>query len=173
MIAPADSNVELGLSAQGRLSGKSSEPVYDVLPHSTEGFWYFAARRLRKLFRRWDTDAVFVTTDREHLIAATTCWLARRGFIVRRTPAGQKLEMTFSGRFASWLRPTAFLFASEADQNAAVLPKGALRNAIAEIGIDPADYPEAVTDDSNGCGARRRRFAASRCSLRAIPSCVF
>jgi glycosyltransferase involved in cell wall biosynthesis len=155
MIAPADSNVELGLSAQGRVWGKSSEPVYDVLPHSTEGFWYFAARRLRKLFRRWDADAVFVTTDREHLIAATTCWLARRGVVVRRTPAGQKLEMTLSGRFASWLRPTAFLFASDADQNAAVLPKGALGNAIAEVGIDSAEYPEPPADESNGGGPAR------------------
>lgn len=106
---------------------------------------------MRKLFRRWDTDAVFVTTDREHLIAAIACFLARAGSVVRRTPAGIRLEMGFSGRFATRLARTAFLFASESDRRNAVLPKGALESAVAELGIDAKQYA------SNGNGGSVRQ----------------
>jgi len=151
MIAPPDSNVELGAGApESRLTpALQQKPLpYDVIAYNDEGFWYFAARRLRKLFRRWDANAVFVTTDREHLIAGVTCWLARRGAVVRRVPAGVKLDMTFSGRMGSRLARTIFLFASEADRHAAVLPKRAVQHAIAELGVDVATYAAA----SNGNG---------------------
>ena len=45
----------------------------------TEGWFFSAARRLRKIFRRWDADTIFVSNDREHLIAATACWMSRGG----------------------------------------------------------------------------------------------
>lgn len=147
MIAPPDSNVELGFNARSRETGDhDKEQPFDVIPYTDEGFWYFAARRLRKLFRRWDANAVFVTTDREHLIAGVTCWLARRGAVVRRVPAGVKLDMRFSGRVGSRLAPTIFLFANEADRHAAVLPKRPVQQAIAELGIDPAAYGPASAE---------------------------
>lgn len=148
MIAPADSNVELGFNSQGREGEQhDKEQTVSVLPYSSEGFWYFAARRLRKLFRRWDANAVFVTTDREHLIAATVCWMARRGAIVRRTPAGIKLDMSLSGRVASRLAPTIFLFSNEADRHAAILPKRAVQQAVAELGVDAQSYGVAENSD--------------------------
>src|SRR6266540_3327529 len=150
LLAPADSNVELGVSARkNKEGGEERELPYDVIAFDTGGFWFFAARRLRKLFRRWDLDAVFVTTDREHLIAATTCWLARRGSVVRRTPAGVRLEMSFSGRVASRLANTVYLFASEADRNAAVVPVSSLTSAVAELGVNVDDYPNDGNPTSN------------------------
>ncbi|MDQ6716935.1 MAG: glycosyltransferase [Gemmatimonadota bacterium] len=141
MVAPADSNVELGFNAQSRNGSEhGKEQGFDVIPYSSDGFWYFASRRFRKLFRKWDANAVFVTTDREHLIAAMTCWLARRGSVIRRTPAGVKLEMSFSGRVASRLAPTVFLFVNEADRHAAVLPKRAVQQSVAALGVDAESY---------------------------------
>ena len=151
MVIPPDSNVELaaGEPASRLTPVHQQKPLpYDLIPFTDEGFWYFAARRLRKLFRRWDANAVFVTTDREHLIAATVCWMARRGAIVRRTPAGIKLEMSFSGRVASWLAPTVFLFTNEADRHAAVLPKRAPPQAVAEVGIDAQSYDVPEKSDA-------------------------
>ncbi len=161
MVAPADSNVELGFTAQGK-DGK--EPPFDVIPYNADGFWYFASRRFRKLYRKWDANAVFVTTDREHLIAGMTCWLARRGAVVRRTPAGVKLEMSFSGRFASRLAPTIFLFSNEADRHAAVLPKRVVQQAVAELGVDVDSYGVAVespAEPDTGDGASETNEAAS------------
>ena len=84
---------------------------------------------------------IFVSTDREHLIAATACWLARNGSVVRWTPSGQRLDMGPGGRWGTRLARTAFLFASETDRRAANIPKKALDSSIAEIGIDVANYP--------------------------------
>lgn len=142
VVAP-DSSVELGAGepATRMTPVHQQTPLpYDLIPFKDVGFWYFSSRRFRKLFRRWDADAVFVTTDREHLLAAMTCWLARRGTVIRRTPAGVKLEMSFSGRMASRLATTLFLFANEADRHAAVLPKRAVQQAVAEIGVDAELY---------------------------------
>jgi glycosyltransferase involved in cell wall biosynthesis len=146
MVIAPDTNVELGAGepATRMTPVHQQTPLpYDLVPFADEGFWYFSSRRFRKLFRRWDADAVFVTTDREHLIAAMTCWLARRGTVIRRTPAGVKLEMSFSGRMASRLATTLFLFANEADRHAAVLPKRAVQQAVAELGIDAQTYDVA------------------------------
>jgi glycosyltransferase involved in cell wall biosynthesis len=159
VVTAPDSNVELAAGAPAtRLTPVSQQtPLpYDLIPFSAEGFWFFASRRFRKLFRRWDADAVFVTTDREHLIAAMTCWLARRGVVIRRTPVGIKLEMSFSGRFAARLARTIFLFANEADRHAAVLPKRAVLQAVAELGVDSESYgvaPQGNSGESEGSGA--------------------
>jgi glycosyltransferase involved in cell wall biosynthesis len=82
-----------------------------------------------------------VTTDREHLIAATACWFSRNGSVVRWTPSGEKLELGLSGRWAARLAKTVFLFASETDRRAADIPKNALESAVAQIGIDASSYP--------------------------------
>ncbi|HMG12344.1 MAG TPA: glycosyltransferase, partial [Gemmatimonadaceae bacterium] len=85
--------------------------------------------------------AIFVTTDREHLIAATACWMSRNGTVVRWTPSGKKLEMGFSGRWAARLNPTSYLFASERDQRIANIPKNAIDSSVAELGVDVSTYP--------------------------------
>jgi len=143
LVAP-DSNVHLAVSPR-RDPGQArhtpiSEP-FEIIPFSTEGLFFSAARRLKSIFRRWDADAVFVTTDREHLIAATACWMASNGSIVRWTPAGKKLELTLSGRWAARLARTAYLFASETDRRAADIPKNAIDSTVAEIGVDVSTYP--------------------------------
>jgi glycosyltransferase involved in cell wall biosynthesis len=153
MVIPPDSNVQLAAGEQAsRLTPVHQQtPLpYDLVPFTDEGFWYFSSRRFRKLFRRWDADAVFVTTDREHLLAAMTCWLARRGTVIRRTPAGVKLEMSFAGRMASRLATTFFLFSNEGDRHVAVLPKRAVHQAVAELGVDAESY--SVDEGSNGSG---------------------
>jgi len=143
LVAP-DSNVHLTVSPRRDPGQARHTPIhepFEIIPFSTEGLFFSAARRLKSIFRRWDADAVFVTTDREHLIAATACWMARNGSIVRWTPAGKKLEMTLSGRWAARLTRTSYLFASETDRRVADIPKNAIDSTVAEIGVDVSTYP--------------------------------
>jgi glycosyltransferase involved in cell wall biosynthesis len=143
-----DSNVHLAVSPRRDPGQPRHTPIpepFEIIPFSTEGMFLMAARRLRRIFRRWDADAIFVTTDREHLIAATACWLSRNGSVVRWTPAGRKLNMRAGGRWAGRLARTSYLFASETDRRAANVPKNAIESSVAEIGIDVASYP---TNDS-------------------------
>ena len=144
MLVAPDSNVHLAVSPRRDANQPRHTPIpepFEIIPFTADGWFYSAASRLKKIFRRWDADAIFVSTDREHLIAATACWLSRNGSVVRWTPSGQKLEMGFRGHLATWLAGTLFLFATEGDRRAASIPKRALDSAIAELGVDVANYP--------------------------------
>ncbi len=144
LLVTPDSNVHLAVSPRRAPNQPRHTPIpepFEIIPFSTEDWVFTAARRLRNIFRRWDADVIFVTTDREHLIAATACWLTRSGSVVRWTPAGKKLEMSFAGTLAAWLTKTAYLFASETDRRASNIPKNAIESGSAELGVDVASYP--------------------------------
>jgi len=143
LVAP-DSNVHLAVSPRRDPGQARHTPIpepFEIIPFATDGLFFSAARRLKRIFRRWDADAIFVTTDREHLIAATACWMSSNGSVVRWTPAGKKLEMGVSGRWANRLARTSYLFASEKDRRIAIIPKNAIESSVAEIGVDVATYP--------------------------------
>ena len=161
LVVTPDSNVHMAVSPRRDPGQPRHTPIpepFEIIPLSTEGFFFSAARRLRRIFRRWDADAVFVTTDHEHLIAATACWMSRNGSVVRWTPAGQKLDMGLMGRWAARLAKTSYLFASETDRRAASIPKNAIESSVAEIGVDVSTYPtnggraSAAEGDSAGDG---------------------
>lgn len=146
LLVTPDSNVHQAVSPRRDPGQARHTPIhepFEIIPFSTDGLFFSAARRLKRIFRRWDADAVFVTTDREHLIAATACWMSRNGSVVRWTPAGKKLEMGLSGRWAARLARTSYLFASEKDRRAAVIPKNAIESSVAELGVDVSTYPAA------------------------------
>ena len=144
LLVTPDSNVHLAVSPRRDPGQARHTPIpepFEIIPFATDGLFFSAARRLKRIFRRWDADAIFVTTDREHLIAATACWMSSNGSVVRWTPAGKKLEMGVSGRWANRLARTSYLFASEKDRRIAIIPKNAIESSVAEIGVDVATYP--------------------------------
>lgn len=152
LLVTPDSNVHLAVSPRRDPHQPRHTPIpepFEIIPFSTEGWFLSAARRLKRIFRRWDADVVFVTTDHEHLIAAAACWL-RDAAIVRWTPSGHKLEMGFSGRWATRLVRTSFLFATEADRRAAKIPRRALESGIAQLGVNVAGYPADGSKPSIG-----------------------
>lgn len=155
LLVTPDSNVHLAVSPRRDPGQPRHTPIpepFEIIPLPTDGWFMSAARRLRRIFRRWDADAIFVTTDREHLIAATACWMSRNGAVVRWTPAGQKLSLGFSGRVASRLARTWYLFANDADRRIADLPKNAAGADLAEIGVDVSTYPTDGEDVEPGEG---------------------
>ena len=166
-LVEPESGVEQSASriatAASRLGGVDPEAQHDVAPFEvvqfgSHGSWLAAAWRLRHLFRRWDADVVFVTTDREHLIASVACWLGRRGSIVRRTPAGCVLQMGGGGKVGSWLSRTSYLFADENDAKEAKIPRRGGRPVVAMLGVDTTRYPErtgaASPENADGLGIR-------------------
>ena len=144
LLVTPDSNVHMAVSPRRDPGQPRHTPIpepFEIIPFATDGWFLVAARRLRRIFRRWDADTIFVTTDREHLIAATACWFSSSGSVVRWTPAGKKLDLGFSGRWASRLAKTSYLFASETDRRGSNIPKNAIDASVAEIGVDVSTYP--------------------------------
>ena len=137
---------------------KHSVAPFEVVQFKGEGSWLGVAWRLLHLFRSWDADTVFVTTEHEHVIASVACWLGRRGSVVRRTPAGRMLEMGMGGRIAGWLTRTSYLFADEAAAKAAKIPKRSGQAIVAMPGVDTTRYPErtngATPESPEGLGIR-------------------
>jgi glycosyltransferase involved in cell wall biosynthesis len=153
LLVTPDSNVHLAVSPRRDPNQPKHTPIpepFEIIPFPNEGFFLSSARRLRKIFRRWDADAIFVTTDHEHLIAATACRLTGSGSVVRWTPAGKTLDLGFGGKVAGWLSRTSFLFASETDRRASTIPKNAIESGVAEIGVDVATYPANGAKPSAG-----------------------
>ncbi|MEO8910049.1 MAG: glycosyltransferase family 4 protein [Gemmatimonadaceae bacterium] len=143
LLVTPDSNVHLAVSPRRDPNQPRHTPIpepFEIIPFSTEGWFFAAARRLKRIFRRWDADTIFVSSDREHLIASTACWLSRNGSVVRWTPAGKRLDMSSSGRWGSRLAKTWYLFASETDRRVAEIPKNASGSSVAEIGVNVEDY---------------------------------
>ncbi|HKY97291.1 MAG TPA: glycosyltransferase family 4 protein [Gemmatimonadaceae bacterium] len=120
---------------------KKDVAPFEVTAFPCTGFWFAAAWRLRHLFRRWDTDVVFVHSEREHLVAATACWLGRRGRIIRRVPSGSALHNGFTAKLANWMSETTYLFGSEDEVRKSGLPKTA-RTHVGKLGVDVTRYPE-------------------------------
>jgi glycosyltransferase involved in cell wall biosynthesis len=120
---------------------KKNVAPFEVNAFSCDGFWFVCAWRLRHLFRRWDSDVVFVHSEREHLIASAACWLGRRGRVIRRVPSGSELALGVAGKVAAWLTDTSYLFASELDGRKSGLDKQT-RTSIARLGVDVTRYPE-------------------------------
>lgn len=138
------------------LEAKHEIAPYEVVQFQCEGGWLATAWRLRHLFRHWDVDVAFVTTEREHLIASLACWLGRRGSVVRRTPAGRVLSR--GGGFAAWLTKTTYLFADENAVAASKIPRRSGQPTVAMLGIDTTRYPEradgASPEPADGLGIR-------------------
>ena len=133
---------------------------FEVVQFKCEGGWFGAGWRLKHLFRHWDADVVFVTTEHEHLVAAFACWLGRRGSIVRRSGAGMKLKMGGGGKFAGWLTRTHYMFADENSLATSKVPRKSGKPVVALPGVDASRYPQradgAATnpDGPDGLGVR-------------------
>lgn len=150
-LAEPHSNAEQSASRMANVASKigGDDPVakrevapFEIAPFTCDGFWFGRAWKLRHMFRRWDVDAIYVHTEREHLIAAAACWLGRSGKVVRRTPSSCALLPGGHGRVANWLADTTYLFSSESDLKLAKLPSKSARTAIARLGVDTTRYPE-------------------------------
>ena len=90
-VCPPESETE------ERLAGVSE---FEVIPVETGGAWAGEARRLRRVLLDKFVEAVFVHTEREHLVAAAATRWAERGAVVRRTPAGGTVEWNGASRMA-------------------------------------------------------------------------
>lgn len=135
-----ESTVERVVSQAAVLPGNTQ--LFHVAQLSLAGPRLSTAWHLQTLTRQANADVVFVHTDQEHAVAATAYRLGSGAGIVRRVPAGQTTDVHWSGRLATQLAPTVFLFASEPDRQATVLPRRVIASVVAPLGVNASkDIP--------------------------------
>jgi len=135
-----------------------------VFPLETTGGTFAQARRLRRVLRDRFVEAVAVHTEREHLAASIATRMAERGAVIRRTPAGARLDVGWQTGLATRLAATGFVFATQGERDAATTPRRAMEPVVVDLGVD-AD-------------AIARLAPASRIALNAGPgerilACVY
>ena len=62
LLVTPDSNVHLAVSPRRDPNQPRHTPIpepFEIIPFSTGGWFLSAARRLKKIFRRWDADVLF------------------------------------------------------------------------------------------------------------------
>ena len=169
-----DSTVERVISETATSPERS---LLDVESMNLGGMWIGAARRLARLTRRHLSDVVLVNTDREHLVAAIAYRIGSRAPVIRRMRAGKPLDMRGTGRIAARIAPTCYLFATEQDASAAVIPRGTAGKVIAPMGVaeaPPQNATDLLGDDVNvvcvhDASSRSRAAAAIRTVAMLAP----
>ena len=108
--------------------------------------------QLRRTVQDRSLDAVFVHTDEEHLVASSAVRLGRGGArIVRRIPPFAVVEAGARARLASRLAPSAILYSTGADRDAATQQR--LPAIVAPLGVDPADIERVAPVSKVSLGA--------------------
>ena len=98
------------------------------------------ARRLRAIVEEGHFETLFVHSEYEHLLAARVLGRVGRGALVRRIPAGGRLDPTRRTRRAERLWPTRYLYTTESPPTGHAAPSGTLTALRAELGVP---VPEA------------------------------
>jgi glycosyltransferase involved in cell wall biosynthesis len=138
------------------------------------GLWS-DSRRLRQELPRDFVDAVFVHSEREQLTATWAVRAARRGSIVRRIAAGERLVAGWRTRRAEQVVPVRYLYTSESPPTGHAAPSGSLSPMRAELGVE-LGTPTPTGRASNGLGGAAPAavlvYLATRASLRRATNVV-
>ena len=127
-----------GSAVEERLSATG----YDIIPLDMDGSWRSVAWRLRKVITEKFVEVVVVHTAEEHLVAAAAVRAAGRGAVVRRTPAGARLEADGPTKWASRFASSGFIFTSNGEMQSAPQMRNRLRPAVADVGVRIEEYEQ-------------------------------
>ena len=105
--------------------------------------------RVRRLLKDRFVEAVFVHTEREHLVVSSAMRFAQRGAVIRRIPVGASPTTGRRGAWAARLVPARVMFSTDADRARAVGAAGAL---LTPIGVDVARVENAREESRRRLG---------------------
>ena len=110
-------------------------PGVELTPVPLGGPWMHESLRLRQVLLEHYVEVVFVHTEREQLVASLAIRLAERAALVRRVPAGTKLERGSEARLGERLAATGYLYTTEQSGSNGGAPRGAFEPVAADIGV--------------------------------------
>lgn len=119
-------------SDAARIAAQSGAPV---LPMPAARGTLRDSRWLREYLTTQATDAVFVHTDHEHLVAALALRKVRRGALVRRIGAGEHTDESIRTHRAEKLWPVRYMHTSETPPTGQAAPSGHLSPMRVELGV--------------------------------------
>jgi Glycosyl transferases group 1 len=116
----------------------------DILPFESRESWFTDAIRFASVVREYRADAVVVTGDDAHVLAAWALRRNARGAVIRRMPTGVITPVTFRTRLAVRLAPTWFMHSSATEATASAPVTGLRGRIVADLAIDAAQFEFVV-----------------------------
>lgn len=138
-FATAGDDVRFLVPPDSRVQEHLAQEPFVVEAIDPGGWWLSRALRLSRVLSHHRSDVVFLHTSEEHLAVALSSPLRGERGIVRRIPSGDRLDTGWRTRFACWLARAAFLFASEQEKRAALVPPKLGTSLSATPGLEPTD----------------------------------
>lgn len=138
------------------------------------GIWS-DSRHLRRELPKDFVDAVFVHAEHEQLTATWAVRAAKRGAVVRRLGAGERLESGWRARRAEQWLPVRYLYTSESPPTGHAAPSGSLSPMRAELGVEPGSTLPALRSRNGDADASRAPIlvcVATRAALRRTTNVV-
>ncbi len=116
----------------------------DVLPFVARGSWIGDMLRFATTLREFRADAVLVSDDAPHLMAAWALRRNGRGIVLRRMRSGVATPITTFTRVAVRIVPTWFMHSSTAEAQAAEPVRGLRGRIVADVAVDPEPMDRVV-----------------------------
>lgn len=138
-FATTGNDVRFLVPPDSRVQERLAQEPFVVEATDPGGWWLSRALRLSRVLSHHRSDVVFLHTAAEHLAVALSSPLRGSRGIVRRIPAGDRLGAGWRTRLACRLARTAFLFASEREARAALVPAKLGPSFSATSGLEPAN----------------------------------
>ncbi|HYC49576.1 MAG TPA: glycosyltransferase [Gemmatimonadaceae bacterium] len=142
-LAARNFDVMLACKAECPVQVRAVASQIDVVALQPDASAAGGTWQLRKTVQDRSVDAVFVHTDEEHLVASSAVRLGRGGArILRRLPPFAVVESSARVRLASRLAPSALLYSTAADRDAAKDAK--TPGVVAPLSVDPTEHERAA-----------------------------
>lgn len=118
----------------------AASAALDVLPFGRSGSWLTDASRLAATLREFSGDALMVSGEDDHLLAALALRRSGRGAVLRRMRTGVTTDLTIKTRLAVRLAPTWFVHSSSAEAQASTPLRKLRGRVVADLAIDPSQF---------------------------------
>lgn len=138
-FATAGDDVRFLVPPDSRVQEHLAQEPYVVEPVDLGGWWLSHALRLSRVLSHHRSDVVFLHTASEHFAVALSAPIRGTRGVVRRVPAGARVELGWSTKLACRLARSAFLFASEQEAREALVPAKLGPSLAAVPGVESVD----------------------------------
>jgi len=116
----------------------------DVLPFESRAAWVSDTLRFATTLREFKADAVLVSDDAPHRMAAWALRRNGRGIVLRRMRSAVATPITLGTRIAVRIVPTWFMHSSGTEAKAAQPVSGLRGRLVADIAVDPERLERVV-----------------------------
>ncbi|MFN2397689.1 MAG: glycosyltransferase family 4 protein [Gemmatimonadaceae bacterium] len=143
--------VTYACAADSLIERRLDHTSYEILPIAS-GSFLFQVLRLRRALEGRFIEAILVSSERDHVVAALAARIAERATIIRRIPHEQPLQDGRRERIAMRLAHSSLLFASDYERRQTPGPFRPVETTVVSLGVDVREHDAQRAAGSTALG---------------------